>query len=206
MKYISSEEARRIDNLLLTQYHYSIEQLIEAAGLCIFNKLAPHLSKNDRILVVCGPGNNGGDGLVLARYLHNNGYNALVSLPFGTKKDHLKQLVDQCKAFGVPIKDIKDALAEKFNVGVDAIYGFGYKPPLKEEVSIILQSLMTSCQSIVSIDVPTGWAVDDKDASNAILKPKILVSMTAPKICAQVLNSESIHLVVDEFIPRSLLE
>lgn len=74
--YLGQEAARDFDNALFNEYQFSIDQLMEVAGLCCAHAVArayPLQGGGDggggRVLVVCGPGNNGGDGLVAARHL-----------------------------------------------------------------------------------------------------------------------------------------
>ncbi|XP_062568951.1 NAD(P)H-hydrate epimerase-like isoform X2 [Saccostrea cucullata] len=75
LSYISQEEAQKIDEELFTEYAFSVEQLMELAGYSCAVAIAKcyPLEKmtrdNGAVLVCCGPGNNGGDGLVCARHL-----------------------------------------------------------------------------------------------------------------------------------------
>lgn len=68
MKYLNQEQATNIDLELFNEYKYSVDQLMELAGLSCAHAVAKCYRQNDlkkRILVCCGPGNNGGDGLVI---------------------------------------------------------------------------------------------------------------------------------------------
>ena len=70
--YLGQEAAREFDNALFNEYQFSIDQLMEVAGLCCAHAVGrayPLIEGGRRVLVVCGPGNNGGDGLVAARHL-----------------------------------------------------------------------------------------------------------------------------------------
>ncbi len=71
MKFLSASEASALDNELFTDYKYSVDQLMELAGLSCAHSIAKCFKADDfkRVLVCCGPGNNGGDGLVAARHL-----------------------------------------------------------------------------------------------------------------------------------------
>lgn len=73
MKYLTQEEAQNIDQELFTKFAFSVDQLMELAGLSVAVALAkvyPLCEKqSNNVLVCCGPGNNGGDGLVAARHL-----------------------------------------------------------------------------------------------------------------------------------------
>lgn len=68
----SQEEAINVDLELFNEYGFSVDQLMELAGLSVASAIAkecPAVDGSNRVLVCCGPGNNGGDGLVAARHL-----------------------------------------------------------------------------------------------------------------------------------------
>lgn len=72
MKYLSQEEAQKIDQELFNEYSFSVDQLMELAGLSVavaLTKAYPRETSHPKVLVCSGPGNNGGDGLVAARHL-----------------------------------------------------------------------------------------------------------------------------------------
>lgn len=72
MKYLSQEEAQNIDQELFNEYSFSVDQLMELAGLSVavaVTKAYPRETSHPKVLVCSGPGNNGGDGLVAARHL-----------------------------------------------------------------------------------------------------------------------------------------
>ena len=103
MKYLSQEEAQNIDQELFTEYSFSVDQLMELAGLSVavaLTKAYPKQSGQSNVLVVCGPGNNGGDGLVAARHLkmfvsapHTN-HASTCPLPLGVSIERRLQTVD----------------------------------------------------------------------------------------------------------------
>lgn len=77
------EEAAKIDEELMGPLGFSVDQLMELAGLSVacsvYAEYPP--SSHKRILVIAGPGNNGGDGLVAARHLYHSGYTVEVHSP-----------------------------------------------------------------------------------------------------------------------------
>ena len=202
MRFISSQTAKLIDQLLLKDYKYDILQLIEAAGSSIFHKLRSHLDKEGSILVVCGPGNNGGDGLVLLRYLHIAGYRASGLIPWTLKKDHLIRLQEQCAAMCIPLTQDESIVKDAHDYIVDAVFGFGFRKPLEDKAAELLVSIQEHGRQIICVDIPSGWDVDEPGfREDYILKPDILISMTAPKICAQAFRGSN-HLIVDDFVPK----
>lgn len=73
-KLLPPAEAAAIDEELFSAYQFSVDQLMELAGQGCAHALAEKYPQHGRVLVVCGPGNNGGDGMVCARHLVLLGY------------------------------------------------------------------------------------------------------------------------------------
>lgn len=113
---------------------YSIDQLMELAGLSVSQavyKLHPP-SKGPRVLVACGPGNNGGDGLVAARHLFHYGYKPTMYYPKQSKKDIYERLTTQLRDLNVPFTEDFDSALKETDYIVDSIFGFSFSGPLRE--------------------------------------------------------------------------
>lgn len=139
MKYLNQDEATKIDLELFNEYKFSVDQLMELAGLSCANAIAKSYSednfKNKLILVCCGPGNNGGDGLVCARHLKLFGYETSVYYPKQTDKPLYHNLTHQCVSMNIPILSSlpsEEELNRKYSFIVDALFGFSFKPPVRE--------------------------------------------------------------------------
>ena len=101
---------------------------------------------------------------------------------------------------------LPDSLNE-FSVIVDAVFGFSFKPPSRSPYTEILSKVATSGIPVASVDIPSGWDVEKgpselKD-SDPILKPDCLISLTAPKLCANHFHGR-FHWVGGRFVPPNL--
>jgi len=163
-------------------------------------------------LVVCGPGNNGGDGLVAARHLTYFGYECIVVYPKRSKGQHFINLVQQLNDIDVPIlSDMpKEEEMKTFDSVIDALFGFSFKGPPREPLASCLHTIMKMQREysikVISVDVPSGWNVNDGDVDGLGFIPDVLISLTAPKLCAQKFLNCGKHYVGGRFLPDKLAE
>jgi NAD(P)H-hydrate epimerase len=145
--------------------------------------MSKHVSPDKkRILIVCGPGNNGGDGLVAARHLYHFGYQpTILYLRVGRDPFYLN-LVTQCEALSIPILQDIPTL-DSYDLIVDALFGFSFTGPVKAPYNDLIASFALTKVPIVSVDIPSGWNVDKGDVHNTNFIPQAVVSLTAPKLC-----------------------
>ncbi len=195
--------------------------LMENAGLraADFVRYAAGEFKGPRIVVVCGRGNNGGDGFVVARHLINNGY--AVSVFVLAKKKEISSdaalnlaILEKMKAkvyfsYGLfPQKFFKREIS-RCNLIVDAIFGTGLARaidgPLKQYVSFINYS----AKPVVSLDVPSGLDADTGKVLGVAVKATYTLTMAAAKKGFYV-NQGPKHIgklyIVDIGLPRELLK
>ncbi|TGO15867.1 hypothetical protein BPAE_0537g00010 [Botrytis paeoniae] len=130
-KYLSAANAAALDKDLMSIGAFSLDQLMELAGMSVSQvvyKVHPP-SKGRRILVACGPGNNGGDGLVAARHLWHYGYKPKIYYPKQGKNELYQRLSTQLRNLSIPFTDdFSEALKESDHI-VDAIFGISPLPP-----------------------------------------------------------------------------
>jgi len=171
--------------------------------------------RKKRVLLVCGPGNNGGDGLVAARHLAHFGLESTIVYPKQSSKQHFVNLVKQCEDMGIPIlqeipstNDSSKVEETKYDVIVDAIFGFSFHGTAPREPYATAISQMVQLQKeqsvLLSVDVPSGWDVDGGDLTGTNFHPDVLISLTAPKLSAK--KFEGRHFVGGRFLPPSIAE
>ncbi|XP_070179069.1 NAD(P)H-hydrate epimerase-like [Littorina saxatilis] len=157
------------------------------------------------VLVCCGPGNNGGDGLVCARHLKLFGYKPSVFYPKINNRPLFQNLRLQCEQMDMPFLSFFPSeahlIADSYNVVVDAIFGHNYVGPATSEFSIIIDKLkqIHTDVPICSIDIPSGWDVDEGPREELGLQPDMLISLTAPKRCASTFRGKH-HVLGGRFV------
>jgi ADP-dependent NAD(P)H-hydrate dehydratase / NAD(P)H-hydrate epimerase len=107
------------------------------------------------VAVACGPGNNGGDGLVAARLLREKGYRVRVGLLGG--RDRLKgDAAEMARRWGADIAALTPALVADADVIVDALFGAGLSRPLEGVAADVVAAINASGKPVVAVDVPSG--------------------------------------------------
>ncbi|KIP08985.1 hypothetical protein PHLGIDRAFT_126694 [Phlebiopsis gigantea 11061_1 CR5-6] len=213
IRYLTAKLAQQIDEELMSAAGaFSLDQLMELAGLACAQTLATVYKKetHSRVLVCCGPGNQGGDGLVAARHLGMFGYNPTIWYPKPGSKDIYQRLQSQCQNMKIPIlapstevDSLRDALACS-DVVLDAIFGFSFKPPVRPPFDAALSLISESKLPIVSVDIPSGWDVEKGNAAGIGLDPDVLISLTAPKEGSREFAGR--HFLGGRFVAKAMAE
>ncbi|TVY20983.1 NAD(P)H-hydrate epimerase [Lachnellula arida] len=209
MKTLSAKNAAALDKDLMSIGAFSIDQLMELAGLsvsqAVFRVHPP--SRGRRILVACGPGNNGGDGLVAARHLWHYGYKPTIYYPKQSKNDLYQRLTTQLKNLSVPFtEDFPKALKENDHI-IDAIFGFSFSGSIREPFPAIITALQETHLPITSVDAPSSWNIEDgppPSGPGATFMPGTLVSLTAPKPLVKFFKGR--HFVGGRFVSPDVAE
>lgn len=214
VKYLNQSEAINVDKDLFEKYRFSVDQLMELAGQSCAIAVAKsyRLSENssNKVLVCCGPGNNGGDGLVCARHLKHFGYSPQIYYPKRPSNILYERLLHQCVENDIPILEnhcIEEAMdstiLQKYTIIIDALLGFSFKPPVREPFIHIINMLKNTTVPICSVDIPSGWDVESGPPQEGGIKPQMLISLTAPKLCASKFEGR-FHYLGGRFVPKKL--
>jgi NAD(P)H-hydrate epimerase len=222
--YLNATDAAALDAELMSTPGYTLEQLMELAGLSVAEAVyqiiqTTRTSKEStatnvtRILIICGPGNNGGDGLVAVRHLFMFGYtNVTIVYPNirNVKHVHYMNLIQQCKDLDIPVLEMMpEQWPTDYSIIVDAIFGFSFHGKPRPPYDTILDQLSNVNDqtdiTTISVDVPSGWNVNGENLNlqqQQCFRPNALVSLTAPKLCAQYFHGR--HFVGGRFLPPTL--
>lgn len=151
------EEVNSLDKKCYENFFMSEDLLMEHAANAMANFIKDKFEKDSNILIVCGTGNNGADGIALARILYKD-YSVSVFLPFGTKSNMGKLQLKRAGLVGVDIIEDKTHKLplKSYDIVVDALFGSGLMRPLHEECVHIIQSLNKLDAYKIACDIPSG--------------------------------------------------
>ena len=212
---VTCKEASTIDKISQEQYKIPPEVLMERASLLCLPFLERLCNENlsQKIVFLCGKGNNGGDGLALARLAYEKGYKNIVIALIGRNKDlsplcTLQLAIINAMALKVEedINTINSQLTEE-TIVVDGLYGTGFKGVLTDE-NIVLVASANRTKGILSIDIPSGMSQDspyDALKINSTItvtfgyKKSCFLSPNNRKNCGEI-------VVVNPGFPKAVLE
>lgn len=174
--------------------------------------------KKQPITVYCGTGNNGGDGLAIARMLYDHQYKALnVKITrFSDKStDDFNTNLQRLKSTPIAISEIASGEtppSEKSEIIIDALLGSGLNKPLAGDYKRLVECLNGLEKTVVAVDVPTGFFTDGEMPQDAVvLKADLVITFQTPKInfllpeSAPYINCwETVNIGIDERFLQSL--
>lgn len=192
MRLGTVRQCQRIDELSQQAYDLSSEILMESAGCLASRELEqsyfPEISKGP-IAVVCGPGNNGGDGFVVARHLHSRGHRDLTVFQLADQNRCSKLVQAQKKRAelqGLKVIDLVsnpsrlDDLASHTLI-VDGLFGIGLSRPVEGEYLRLIDALNSSKGLKVSLDTPSGLHCDTGRVQGSTVRADMTLSFGLAK-------------------------
>ncbi len=183
MPEISPALTARIDAYADTALGLPTALLMERAGEAVAAAVMAHKAPPCRVLVLCGSGNNGGDGYAAARTLARRGYEALAVDVFGRGQrtpEGRAQLADYGREVGTPLT-VPEAEALTCDVLVDAVLGTGARLPLGEELAPISHLMKSKNAYRIAVDLPLGVDAEDGRADSSAVPADVTVALGFPK-------------------------
>ena len=201
MKILTARQINQVDHLTSEQYGIASSLLMENAGLHLYKTLEKYFDDLDSrfIAIICGKGNNGGDGFVLARQLVQRQINPHVYLlgkvtdvsgDAGANLDtYLKsgEEVIEVTTTG-KWEDLRENFS-RYDIIVDALLGTGISKPLEGLYSKVVTTINQSGAFVLSVDIPSGMFSDSLTGGVPTVQAQATVTFTAPKI-AHILNED----------------
>ncbi|WP_179377015.1 NAD(P)H-hydrate dehydratase [Winogradskyella wichelsiae] len=193
MKLFSKEQIYEGDKLTSERQNIASTELMERAGTQIFNWIHARMQGAQvPIHVFCGIGNNGGNGLVLARHLITHGYNVVTYIvncsdkrtqDFLINYDHIKNVTKKWPEMLSCKDDFKAIEIGKDDIIVDAVFGLGFNREPNNWVAELFQKFKASKAFTLAIDIPSGLYTDEAiEDESAVVFANYTLSFQSPKL------------------------
>ncbi len=182
-RVLNSREMYHCDKSTATDYHVSSEVLMERAALSVVSVLEEEGLSDKKILVLCGMGNNGGDGIAVARILKERDKDAVIFIPGGEKslKAEPAGQMKSAKAYGVDILSEMPDMGD-YQVIIDALFGIGLSRDIEGIEKEVIEKANEAKAARVSIDIPSGLSADKGTVLGTCFKADITVTFAFPKV------------------------
>lgn len=190
MKVAGTEEMRFMDRYAVDHLGITGELLMENAGLAALHVLKRRISLfGKKFLIFCGSGNNGGDGLVMARLLHSEGGVVKIFLLADGDKFRQAAATNYAIVSRLPVDKVrlKNATAVKrdlahCDVVIDAIFGTGLDRPVSGLAADVITLINRSRKKVLSLDIPSGVNGDTGEVMGVAVRADYTVAFGLPKI------------------------
>ncbi|MEN3003895.1 NAD(P)H-hydrate dehydratase [Dehalobacterium formicoaceticum] len=195
MKLVTAEEMRQLDHAAINDYEIPGIVLMENAGTALMSVIReqfPESLNRGRILIFAGKGNNGGDGLVIARHLANAGCDVKVFLlckPEELQGDALINwnIIRKMNLRYQLITTDRDLNLVKVGLMyteliIDGIFGTGFKGQAQGTVARLIDLVNESGKPVLAIDLPSGMEADTGRVKGPCIQAQVTVTMGLPKI------------------------
>lgn len=219
MRILTADEMREVDRRAIEEIGVPSLVLMENAAIGVADALAERFPEASSVAIFCGPGNNGGDGLALARHLDARGYHCRVWLVLRSsppRGDAAVQLEILGK-LGLPVDELRpdadlDAVrgaCENCDVLVDALFGTGLSRPLEGHFAELVRWFGHSKTPCLAVDLPSGLGGSTAEATGPHGRAELTVTFAAPKVAhifppvSEVMGEV---VVADLGIPSSLID
>jgi NAD(P)H-hydrate epimerase len=190
--FLSRDEVRELDRRAIHEFGVPGVVLMENAGRGAAELLAKLNPNRERVLILCGPGNNGGDGFVMARHLENLGIDVDVLLfgaverlaPDAKVNAIIRQYsgplwcVDPAKTLDLDIRRIIDASPGWI---VDALFGTGLTRPLTHPYDEVVNAVNARCRPVLAVDIPSGLDCNTGEPLGPTIRATQTATFVAPK-------------------------
>ncbi len=167
-------------------YGLSETRLMENAGTALFNFIKNTACKSDKILILSGPGNNGGDGFVLMRHLKANNYNADLYYPVNNNKYEKTALenLSILNNLNIAVYDLSTINnLDKYDIIVDALFGIGLSRDLTGIYKDIIEKANNTNALKIAVDISSGLISDSPKVPECAFKADYTITFSTLKYC-----------------------
>lgn len=208
---LTREQCREIDRIATEELRIPGLLLMENAAIGIAAAAQELGAGRGLVVVVCGPGNNGGDGLAAARHLANRGADVRVqlALPADAYRDGSDAATNLAiaRAMGIPILENLDL--SRPALVIDALLGTGLVRDIREPFRTAVAAINGAGCPVLAVDLPSGLDANSGEARGGAVRATVTATMVAPKV-GFARKDGPLHVgrvvVVDIGVPPSVVE
>ncbi|VAW84550.1 NAD(P)H-hydrate epimerase / ADP-dependent (S)-NAD(P)H-hydrate dehydratase [hydrothermal vent metagenome] len=174
----SVEQTRALDRLAIEQYAIPGIVLMERAGEAAFELLMARWPKAQNIVVLCGGGNNGGDGLVVARLAQQAGLSVTLSLLLhpDTLKGEAREAFEALKTLPITAMSELTQRLDECDVIVDALLGTGLTSGVRGEYAAVIEQINQVARPTLSLDLPSGLNADSGQVMGCAVEATVTIA------------------------------
>jgi NAD(P)H-hydrate epimerase len=183
-----TKRMRELDRLAASEFGLTDDELMERVGEALLQTISEAMLPDHEIIVLCGKGKNGGDGLVAARKLKQNGFDVGVIIAARESECRCKtQLASLREAGIVPIFSNSNGFAKALesltfaDLIVDALLGVGAKGAARGAVAQAIAAINAADTRVLSVDMPSGIATDTGEELGEAVRAQLTVTIGLPK-------------------------
>jgi NAD(P)H-hydrate epimerase len=179
----TAAQTRELDRLAIEERRIPGAKLMQRAGAAAFDLLRARWPRARRVAVLCGTGNNGGDGYVLARLAHAAGMTVnVLSLGAAEKmRGDAAAARKQCKSAGVSIRNFQAGLLAGHDIIIDALLGTGLEREAEGEWRAAIEAVNASRLPVLAVDLPSGLNADTGRVMGAAVRASATMSFIGLK-------------------------
>lgn len=192
MKILTAEAMRALDRAAIEGLGLPGPVLMENAAIGVVDAIAERFPEAESAAIFCGPGNNGGDGLAIARHLHGRGYAVEVFVAAGGRplSPDAEAQLEIVRRLGLPLRELDAdespavvlAVAAGCDLLIDALYGTGLSRSLDGQAAALVEGLNEMSRPRVAVDIPSGLHGSRADVLGPCLQADLTVTFAAPKL------------------------
>lgn len=192
MKILSAEQIKSLDAFTIANEPISSIDLMERAAMACVRRLIKLIKSGEEVFVMCGKGNNGGDGLAITRLLNERGFNASACVIHYTEtfsedaRQNYQTLKEKYPGKLIEIRSIEELKSRtpgKNALAVDALLGTGINKPVEGLLEEVIRFMNDSFHKIISIDVPSGLFTDKTSSGNtSVIHSALTLTFQLPKL------------------------
>ena len=180
MKLFTNSQLVNWDKFTIKNEPISSYDLMERASITLSSWISDKIDISETILILVGNGNNGGDGLAIARLLHNSGYKINIFLTNSLKRSE-ENKINYNKCLDLDIEFV-NTINNNYSIIIDAMFGSGLSRNIEGEFAEIIKIANNISASKIAIDCPSGLHSDQGPLSNIVFKANYTLSLQIPKI------------------------